>query len=123
MDPNKNKFRRRLRRKRHIRKRVSGSAERPRLSVTRSIRHIYVQVIDDHRGVTLCSASTMSPEVRDDIGGNGGNRSAAERVGGLLGRRIKDLGIDKLAFDRNGYRFHGRIAALKEAVRKEGIEV
>jgi large subunit ribosomal protein L18 len=123
MDANKRKHVRLVRRKRHIRKKLQGTAERPRLSVFRSLNQIYAQAIDDVRGVTLFSASSLSKEIRAEIGTAGGTRSGAERVGALVARKAKQAGIDKLAFDRNGRKYHGRIAALAEAIRKEGIEV
>ena len=123
MDANKRKHVRLLRRRRHIRKKLQGTAERPRLSVFRSLNQIYVQAIDDVRGVTLFSASSLSKEIRDAIGGAGGTIRGAESVGSLVARKAKQAGIGRLAFDRNGRKYHGRIAALAEAIRKEGIEV
>jgi large subunit ribosomal protein L18 len=123
MDANKRKHVRLLRRRRHIRKKLQGTAERPRLSVYRSLNQIYAQAIDDVRGVTLFSASSLSKEIRDAIGGAGGTKQGAESVGSLIARKAKQAGIGKLAFDRNGRKYHGRIAALAEAIRKEGIEV
>ncbi|MCI0652112.1 MAG: 50S ribosomal protein L18 [Planctomycetes bacterium] len=123
MDPNKIKARQRLRRRRHVRKRLFGTPDRPRLSVSRSLKHISCQVIDDTKSVTLCSASTQSPDLRADVGKNAGNRQGAALVGALLAARAKKLGITKLKFDRSGFKYHGRIAALADAVRKNGIEV
>ncbi|MFN0059415.1 MAG: 50S ribosomal protein L18 [Planctomycetota bacterium] len=123
MDIHKNKAARRLRRKRHIRRTLSGTPARPRLSVTRSLKHFYCQLIDDTRGVTVACASSLSKELRDQIGVNTGNRRGAEMVGNLLAQRAKELGITKVCFDRNGYKYHGRLAALADAVRKQGIEV
>jgi len=123
MDANKRKHVRLLRRRRHIRKNLQGTAERPRLSVYRSLNQIYAQAIDDVRGVTLFSASSLSKEVRDAIGGAGGTKRGAESVGALIARKAKQAGVGKLAFDRNGRKYHGRVAALAEAIRKEGIEV
>lgn len=123
MDFNKLKATRRRRRKFHIRKRLIGSSERPRLTVTRSLRHIYAQVIDDSKGITLCAASSDHKATRDEVGKNGGNREGAVLVGSALAKRLKELGVTKVCFDRNGYRYHGRVAALADAVRKEGIEV
>ena len=123
MDPNKIKAIRRTRRKKHVRKKVFGTTERPRLTITRSNRNIHCQVVDDTRGVTLASASTLEKAVREQIDGYAGNRKGAEQVGTLIATRAKDAGVQRLAFDRNGYRYHGRVAALADAVRKEGIEV
>ncbi len=123
MDINKARAKRRLRRRRHIRKQIFGKPERPRLTVTRSHRHIHCQVIDDFKGATLFSASSLAKEIRDQVGTDGGNVKGATLVGTLIAQRAKQAGIQRLSFDRNGYRYHGRVAALAEAVRKEGIEV
>lgn len=123
MDRNKKSTARRLRRRRHIRKKLVGTPERPRLTVTRSLNHLYCQVIDDTKGVTLTSASTRSPELRDGLAGKSGNREGAKAVGELVAKKAQELGIRTLAFDRNGYRYHGRIAAVADAVREGGIEV
>ena len=117
----KKKTVRRLRRRRHIRKKVSGTASRPRLTVFRSAKHIYCQAIDDFTGVTLASASSQASEISS--AGASGNIKGAEAVGTLLATRLKEKGIEALAFDRNGYKYHGRIEALAEAIRKEGIKV
>jgi len=118
MDVHKRKQLLRRRRHRHIRRRLEGTPERPRLCVFRSNKHIYAQVIDDWNGRTLLSASTLSPELRDSIGGRGGSVEAAAAVGDLIGRKCLEQGITKLVFDRAGYRFHGRVKALAEAARK-----
>ena len=117
----KKKTVRRLRRKRHIRKTVSGTASRPRLTVFRSAKHIYCQVIDDSAGVTIASASTQLKEISE--AGHTGNIKGAEAVGALLATRLKEKGVESLTFDRNGYKYHGRIEALAEILRKEGIKV
>ena len=110
----------RARRKVSIRKRLSGSASRPRLSVFRSAKHIYAQVIDDENGVTLASASTLSPEL---VGreGHGGNSGAAEAVGTLIAEKAKAANITAVVFDRNGYLYHGRVKALADAARAGGL--
>ncbi|MGD2108388.1 MAG: 50S ribosomal protein L18 [Phycisphaerae bacterium] len=115
------KTKRRVRRKRGIRKRVFGTAERPRLSVFRSLKHIYAQIIDDDRGVTLCEASTRDKGLRDEIK-HGGNIEAAKQVGGSLAQRAKSKQIEAVCFDRNGYRFHGRVKALADAAREAGLK-
>jgi large subunit ribosomal protein L18 len=112
----------RLRRKKRVRKNVFGTAERPRLSVYRSLQHIYAQLIDDTAGRTLVEASTVSKEVRGSLK-YGGNKEAAAKVGTLLAERAKAKGITAAAFDRNGYKYHGRVKALAEAVRKGGLSV
>jgi len=101
-----------------VRKKVQGTQERPRLSVFRSNRHIYCQVIDDWAGRTLASASTLSAGLKEDLK-QGGNRQAAERVGELIVRQCLAKGITRVVFDRGGYKFHGRVKALAEAARKE----
>ena len=111
----------RLRRKSRIRKRVQGSQERPRLSVFRSALHIYAQVIDDSAGKTLVGVSTLTKELRDGLKGLK-KRQAAQKVGEELARRCKELQIEKVVFDRNGYRYHGRISALADAARKGGLQ-
>ena len=110
----------RLRRKRHIRKSIFGTTERPRLSVFRSNKHIYAQIIDDVQGSTLVSASSMSAAIAESIS-NGGNRAAAEKVGALVASRAKEKGISEVVFDRNGYLYHGRVASLAQAARDGGL--
>jgi large subunit ribosomal protein L18 len=111
----------RLKRKKRIRKKLSGSPERPRLTVFRSDKHIYAQIIDDTVGTTLATASTLSPEYRllDPLKGK---VEAAKRVGELIARKAKDKGIAKVVFDRNGYIYHGRVQALADAARQAGLD-
>jgi large subunit ribosomal protein L18 len=109
----------RVRRHRRVRKAVVGSTDRPRLAVFRSARHIYAQVIDDTTGRTLASASTLDSSLK----GAGGKKSeAAKRVGSLIAERLKTAGYTKVAFDRGGYAYHGRVAALADAAREGGLE-
>lgn len=122
MDAVNNKTRRRLRRKRRVRKRVFGTAGRPRLTVFRSLKNIYAQLIDDTAGRTLADASTMSKDLPGSVG-YGGNASAAGAVGRLLAERALARGIKQAAFDRNGYKYHGRVKALAEAAREAGLKV
>ena len=111
----------RTRRKMRIRKRVNGNPERPRLTVFRSARHIYVQVIDDVSGNTLVAASTLSKDLKGNIAGV--KKSAkAEAVGALVAEQCKSKNILKVVFDRNGYLYHGRIKALADAARKAGLD-
>jgi large subunit ribosomal protein L18 len=110
---------RRQRRKQHIRHKVFGTAERPRLTVFRSLNHIYAQVIDDVSGRTLASASTNEGEARKKATGN---RAAAEAMGALVAERAKKAGVAKVVFDRNGFVYHGRVKALADAARKAGLE-
>jgi len=100
-----------------IRRRLTGTAERPRLNVYRSLNHIYVQVIDDSQGVTLVSASTVASKAK-----TGGNVAAAREIGKLVAERAKEKGISKVVFDRGGYLYHGRVKALAEAAREAGLE-
>ena len=109
----------RLRRKAHIRKKVEGSAERPRLSVYRSLHHIYAQVIDDVSGKTLAAASTLSPELKD---GKGKKKELAKEVGKLVAKRCQEKQIAAVVFDRNGFVYHGRIAAVAEGAREGGLK-
>jgi large subunit ribosomal protein L18 len=109
-----------LRRKRHVRRKISGTPERPRLSVFRSNRHIYAQIIDDIAGVTLVATSTQSKALRDQVAA-GGNRKAAETVGEALAKKALDMGIKCVCFDRNRYRYHGRVRSLADAARKAGL--
>ena len=112
---------RRTRRKRHIRRRVIGDADRPRLTVFRSHKNISAQIIDDSVGKTIVSASTRDKGVRDGVG-YGGNKAAATVVGSALAERAVEAGIKKVVFDRNGYAYHGRVKDLAEAARKGGLE-
>lgn len=116
------KIERRVRRKAGLRKRVSGTADKPRLTVFRSNKHIYAQLIDDARGVTLCEASTRTKGIREAVA-YGGNKAAAKAVGAALAERAKAKNIAEACMDRNGYRFHGRVRALAEAVRENGLKV
>ncbi len=111
-----------LRRHIRLRKKVSGTAERPRLSVYRSLHHIYAQVIDDAKGVTLVAASTVEPELRDKLKNSGGNIEAAKAVGLAIAKKALEKGITKVVFDRGGQIYHGRVAALASAARESGLE-
>ena len=123
MDRNVKKNIRRVRRRKHIRKRLEGTADQPRLTVYRSRANIYCQAIDDIKGETLASASSLSPEIRDQVANKAGNVEGAEMIGKLMAARLKDRGTTRVSFDRNGFKFHGRVKAVAEALRKEGIEV
>ena len=101
-----------------IRRRVRGSQQRPRLAIFRSLNHIYAQVIDDERAVTIASASTVEKELR---GTTGGNLEAAQRVGRAIAERAIAAGVEQVVFDRGGFRFHGRIKALTDAAREAGL--
>jgi large subunit ribosomal protein L18 len=111
----------RLRRHRRVRKKVTGSTQRPRLCVFRSVRHIYAQVIDDSQGRTLVAASTLDPDLRSQVS-YGGNVDAARLVGRLLAERAQEQGIRAVVFDRGGFAYHGRVAGLAEGAREAGLE-
>lgn len=119
MERIKQKIVRRERRKRRIRGKVFGTAEMPRLSVFRSLKNIYAQLIDDEKGTTLIAVCTRDGGLKD---GYGGNKAAASQVGKLIGERAKARGISQVAFDRNGFRFHGRLKALADAAREAGLK-
>ncbi len=110
----------RVRRHRRVRKKVEGSAERPRLAVFRSNKHISAQVIDDRSGRTIAAASTTEPDIR---GGATGNKAAATQVGRLVAERAKAAGVTKVVFDRGGNLYHGRVAAVADAARDAGLEL
>jgi large subunit ribosomal protein L18 len=115
------KFARRRRRKLRVRKKITGTAERPRLTVFRSNKNIYAQIINDTAGQTLVAASSQEKPLRDSLG-HGGNKAAASAVGEALAGKAVEAGIKRVVFDRNGYAFHGRIREFAEAARKGGLE-
>jgi len=110
------------RKKRHIRvrKKVTGTPDRPRLNVYRSVKHIYAQVIDDYSGKTLISASSIDKELKGKVAG--GNSESAKTVGQLIAKRASDKGIQLVVFDRGGYQYHGRVKALADAAREGGLK-
>lgn len=112
-----------LRKKRHrrVRYKVSGTAERPRLNVSRSIQHIYAQLIDDTTGSTVASASTVDAGLRSALK-SGGNIEAAKAVGKLIAERGQAIGIETVVFDRGGYKYHGRVQALADSAREAGLK-
>jgi large subunit ribosomal protein L18 len=112
----------RVLRQARVRKRVRGTNERPRLTVFRSSKHIYAQVISDESGRTIAAASSMSAELRDKLGGKSGNKDAAREVGQLVARRARDAGVQAVIFDRNGFLYHGRVRTLAEAAREGGLQ-
>ena len=122
MEHQKAKGRIRLRRSYRVRKRIRGTAERPRLSIQRSLKHIYCQIIDDAQGKTLVSASTRDATLRSDLK-YGGNSDAAAAVGRALAERAKEAGITAVCLDRGSCKYHGRIAALADAMREQGIQL
>lgn len=110
----------RIRRHRRVRKKIIGTAERPRLAVFRSNRHIYAQLIDDVAGRTLVAASTLEKDAKAE---NPGTVEAAQAVGGRLAERAKQENIERAVFDRGGFRYHGRVAAVADAAREAGLEL
>lgn len=112
---------RRLKTKARIRGRVAGTPERPRLTVYKSLKRIYVQAVDDTRGVTVASASSLEKELRAQLK-NGANIEAAKAVGARIAARLKEQGITAVVFDRNGYVYHGRVKALADSAREAGLQ-
>ena len=121
MNPQKTKAVRRLRRRNHVRRKIVGTAERPRLTVFRSSKHIYAQLIDDVSGATLAAASSCGKETQGALP-YGGNVKAATEVGKRLAEAAKAKGVTKAAFDRGPYRYHGRVKALADAAREAGLK-
>lgn len=121
MEKTKRKQMSHLRRKKRVRRKVSGTIQRPRLSVNRSLKHIYAQIIDDENGKTLAHASSLSPEVKGNAA-EGGKIQNAKSVGQLIAQKAKEHQIEGVIFDRSGYLYHGRIKALAEAAREEGLK-
>jgi large subunit ribosomal protein L18 len=111
----------RIRRHARVRSKVKGTSDRPRLSVFRSLNHIYAQVVDDIKGVTLVSASTLDPEIKGNLDGKN-KKADAELVGQTVARRAKEKGVEQVVFDRGGYKYIGRVQALADAARKEGLK-
>ncbi len=119
----KTKEDRRDRIKHRIRKRVSGSGERPRLTVFRSVAHMFVQVVDDMSGRTIASASSVEPAVKGVLGkGKGGNIAGAQAIGKAIAERLIEKGVKRVVFDRNGFLYHGRVKAVADAAREAGLE-
>lgn len=116
-DKNKARLKRHLR----VRKKIQGTTERPRLNIFRSSKHMYAQIIDDVKGITLAAASTQDKELRAELS-NGGSIDAAVKVGTLIANRAKSKGLTKVVFDRSGYLYHGRVQALADAAREAGLE-
>ena len=118
----KGKRERRERAHLRVRKRVRGTEERPRLSIYKSLRFIYAQVIDDDKGTTLVAASSADPALREQLGKSTSGKAAAKLVGELVAERAKERGVGKVVFDRGGYVYHGRVQALAEAAREKGLQ-
>ncbi len=111
----------RIIRHRRIRRVIFGTPDRPRLCVYKSLKHMYAQIIDDTKGHTLVSASTLDPALRDQLTSTG-NKAAATAVGRLIAQRALEKGITQVVFDRGGFRYHGRVAALADAAREAGLK-
>ena len=116
MDKRSKRKRRHLR----VRNKVVGTPQKPRVNVSRSLKNIYVQIIDDLSGHTLVSASTLEPAIKDSVD-NGGNKDAAKKVGEVLAERALEKGIETVVFDRAGYKYHGRVKEVAEALREKGL--
>ncbi|MBN1276800.1 MAG: 50S ribosomal protein L18 [Deltaproteobacteria bacterium] len=112
----------RLRRKKRVRKNVTGTSEKPRLCVFRSSRHIYAQIIDDSKGITLAAASSLSKDISGKVEKNSGNKEGAALIGAAIADRAIEKGIKRVVFDRNGFLYHGRVKALSEGAREHGLE-
>jgi large subunit ribosomal protein L18 len=112
----------RIRRHYRVRNKVSGSAEKPRICVFRSNKHIYAQLVDDDTGHTIAAAGSLEPNLKGSINGNGGTVEAAKAVGKALAERAAEKGITEAVFDRGGYLYHGRVAALADAAREGGLK-
>jgi large subunit ribosomal protein L18 len=120
MNHQKKKRKQQIRRSRHVRSKIFGVVDRPRMAVFRSAKHIYVQIIDDLNGTTLVSASSCGKNAQ--LSGHGGNVKSAATVGKLIAEAAKEKGISSVAFDRRHYRYHGRIKALAESARESGLK-
>jgi large subunit ribosomal protein L18 len=116
----KEKTEARLKRKKRIRKKVSGTANRPRLCIFRSLRNIYAQLVDDSTGKVITGVSTLTAEVKSDMK-YGGNAESAKKIGEVIAKKALDLGIKEILFDRNGFKYHGRVKALAEGAREAGL--
>lgn len=121
MDRIKKKYIARKMRKKRVRKKIVGTSERPRLAVFRSLKHIYTQIIDDEKGITLVAASTLSPELTNSLS-TAGNIDAARKVGQLIASKARERQIESVVFDRGGYPYHGRVQGLAEAARESGLK-
>ena len=112
----------RLKRKSRVRKNVKGTPEKPRLSIFKSAKHIYAQIIDDSQAVTLIEASSLSKDIQEQIHGKGGNKEGAVIVGQAIAERALKKGIKRVVFDRNGFLYHGRVKVLADSAREKGLQ-
>ena len=122
MNIQESKKRKRIRRKFTIRRKVSGTTDKPRLTVFRSLNHVYAQIIDDTKGITLVSASTLDSEVKADIKADTKKSDQSKLVGKAVARRAIEKNISEVAFDRNGFLYHGRVKALADGAREAGLK-
>lgn len=122
MNKNKLKDQRRTKRHKRVRAMVTGTPSRPRLAIYKSLKHMHAQIIDDLAGRTIVSASSVEESAAGEAGGKTGNAKSAAAVGKLLADRAKKAGISQVAFDRGGFKFHGRVKALADAARAEGLK-
>ena len=122
MDRSREKRNKRIRKHNRLRKRVSGTATRPRLSVFRSAQHIYTQLIDDVAGKTLCSVSSIQKEIAEKLSKKTGNKTTAKEIGKLTAEVAKEKGIKEVVFDRGGFKYHGRIKELADGAREGGLK-
>lgn len=121
MDKNQARREGRIARHERVRKRVAGTAERPRLAIFRSLKNISAQIIDDNTGTTLVAASTLTPELKQKLGDKRGNVAASKALGEFVAKRAQEKGIKSVCFDRAGYRYHGRVKAVADAAREAGL--
>ena len=121
MDRIEKKYIARKMRKQRVRKKIVGTSKRPRLAVFRSLKHIYTQIIDDEKGITLVAASTLSPELKNSLS-TAGNIDAARKVGQLIANKAREQQIESVVFDRGGNPYHGRVQGLAEAAREGGLK-
>jgi large subunit ribosomal protein L18 len=112
----------RARRQKRVRRKIRGKPERPRLCVFKSVKHMYAQIIDDQSARTLVEASSLSKDLREQMGSKGGNQEGAAMIGAAIAQRAISRGIKQVVFDRNGFLYHGRVKALSEAAREGGLE-
>lgn len=122
MDKRKRKVNNRLRKKFRVRKKISGTSVRPRLTVYKSLKHVYAQIIDDTSGKTLVSASSLSKEIADQVKGSESRSDLCKHVGNLIAKKAAENKITTVVFDRNGYRYHGLVKSLAESAREAGLK-
>ena len=122
MEAAKKRLLARKRNKGHVRKRIGKAEDRPRISVFRSANHIYGQVIDDTKAITILSVSSLEKDIKKIVGGYAGNKDAAKKIGKIMGEKLIEKGVEKVVFDRNGFLYHGRVKSFADGVREAGIK-